>query len=52
MVRETLELDSSSKINVRNLNIWYGDHHAIVDCELQIRKNNVKYIRIKGNNEI
>ena len=41
MVRETLELDSSSKINVRGLNIWYDDHHAIIDADLQIRKNNV-----------
>ena len=41
MVRETLELDSSAKINVRGLNIWYDDHHAIIDNNLQIRKNNV-----------
>ena len=41
MVRETLELNSSSKINVRGLNIWYDDHHAIIDADLQIRKNNV-----------
>lgn len=41
MVRETLELDASAKVNVRGLNIWYGDHHAIIDCDLQIRKNNV-----------
>lgn len=39
--RETLTLDRSAKVNVRNLNIWYGDHHAIIDCNLQIRKNNV-----------
>ena len=39
--RETLELDSSAKINVRGLNIWYDDHHAIIDNDLQIRKNNV-----------
>lgn len=39
--RETLTLDRSAKVNVRNLNIWYGDHHAIIDCSLQIRKNNV-----------
>ena len=38
---DTLTLDSSSKINVRNLNIWYGDHHAIVDASMTIRKNNV-----------
>ena len=41
MVRDTLELDSSAKINVRGLNIWYGDHHAIIENNLQIRKNNV-----------
>jgi phosphate transport system ATP-binding protein len=41
MVRETLELNSSSKIDVRGLNIWYDDHHAIIDADLQIRKNNV-----------
>jgi len=39
MVRDTLTLDSSSKINVRGLNIWYDDHHAIIDADLQIRKN-------------
>jgi len=39
--RETLTLDSSAKVNIRNLNIWYGDSHAIIDCNLQIRKNNV-----------
>ena len=39
--RETLTLDGSSKVNIRNLNIWYGDHHAIIDCDLNIRKNNV-----------
>ena len=41
MVRDTLTLDSSAKINVRNLNIWYGDHHAIIDNSMTIRKNNV-----------
>ena len=41
MVRDTLTLDSSAKINVRGLNIWYDDHHAIIDNDLQIRKNNV-----------
>ena len=41
MVRETLSLDESAKIDVRNLNIWYGDHHAIIDADLSIRKNNV-----------
>lgn len=41
MVSETLTLSSSAKINVRNLNIWYGDHHAIIDADLDIRKNNV-----------
>ena len=41
MVRETLTLEESSKVNVRNLNIWYGDHHAIIDANLTIRKNNV-----------
>ena len=41
MVRETLELNSSAKINVRGLNIWYDDHHAIIDNDLQIRNNNV-----------
>ena len=39
--RETLTLDGSSKVNIRNLNIWYGDMHAIINCNLQIRKNNV-----------
>ena len=38
---DTLTLDSSSKINVRNMNIWYGDYHAIVDASMTIRKNNV-----------
>ena len=41
MVRETLTLTESTKINSRNLNIWYGDHHAIINADLQIRKNNV-----------
>ena len=41
MVRDTLTLDSSAKINVRNLNIWYGDHHAIIDNSMTIRKYNV-----------
>ena len=41
MVDGTLTLDSSAKMNVRNLNIWYGDNHAIVDADLTIRKNNV-----------
>ena len=41
MVDTTLTLDSSAKMNVRNLNIWYGDNHAIVDADLTIRKNNV-----------
>ena len=41
MVGDTLTLTESQKINVRNLNIWYGDHHAIIDADLQIRKNNV-----------
>ena len=41
MVGDTLTLTQSQKINVRNLNIWYGDHHAIIDADLQIRKNNV-----------
>ena len=41
MVRDTLTLDESAKINVRGLNIWYDDHHAIIDADLQIRKNNV-----------
>ena len=42
MVRETLTLSESAKINSRNLNIWYGDHHAIINADLQIRKNNQK----------
>ena len=41
MVDTTLALDSSAKMNVRKLNIWYGDNHAIVDADLTIRKNNV-----------
>ena len=41
MVRETLTLDESAKVNIRGLDIWYGDHHAIIDADLQIRKNNV-----------
>lgn len=41
MVDTTLTLDSSAKMNVRGLNIWYGDNHAIVDADLTIRKNNV-----------
>lgn len=41
MVRDTLTLDASAKISVRNLNIWYGDHHAIIDNSMTIRKNNV-----------
>jgi phosphate transport system ATP-binding protein len=41
MVRETLTLSESAKVNARNLNIWYGDHHAIINADLQIRKNNV-----------
>ena len=41
MVGDTLTLTEAQKINVRNLNIWYGDHHAIIDADLQIRKNNV-----------
>ena len=41
MVGDTLTLTKAQKINVRNLNIWYGDHHAIIDADLQIRKNNV-----------
>jgi len=41
MVDGTLTLESSAKMNVRNLNIWYGDNHAIVDADLTIRKNNV-----------
>ena len=41
MVRETLTLDTSAKVNIRGLDIWYGDHHAIIDADLQIRKNNV-----------
>tara|TARA_B100001778_G_scaffold109303_1_gene89446 strand:- start:1298 stop:2101 length:804 start_codon:yes stop_codon:yes gene_type:complete len=41
MQKETLTLDGSSKVNIRNLNIWYGDSHAIIDCNLKIRKNNV-----------
>ena len=39
MVRETLTLTESTKINSRNLNIWYGDHHEIINADLQIRKN-------------
>ena len=38
---DTLTLTESHKMNVRKLNIWYGDHHAIIDADLQIRKNNV-----------
>ena len=41
MVRDTLELNKSAKMNVRGLNIWYGDNHAIIDADLDIRKNNV-----------
>ena len=41
MVDTTLTLDSSAKMNVLGLNIWYGDNHAIVDADLTIRKNNV-----------
>jgi len=41
MVGDTLKLTEAQKINVRGLNIWYGDHHAIIDADLQIRKNNV-----------
>ena len=33
--------NSGSKVNIRNLNIWYGDSHAIIDSNLKIRKNNV-----------
>lgn len=39
--RNTLTLTKSQKIEVRNLNIWYGDAHAIKDASLKIRKNNV-----------
>ena len=39
MVRETLTLTESTKINSRNLNIWYGDHHAIINADLQIMIN-------------
>ena len=41
MVRDTLTLDASAKISVRNLNIWIRDHHAIIDNSMTIRKNNV-----------
>ena len=39
--RATLTLTKSQKIEVRDLNIWYDDFHAIKSANLKIRKNNV-----------
>jgi len=40
-VESKLELGSSAAIDIRNLNLWYEDFHALKDCNLTIRKNNV-----------
>lgn len=44
-VSEPIQLvDKNSVFNTKNFNLWYGDHHALKDINLDIKENDVTAI--------
>jgi len=44
MPDSTQKVEKSSVINTKNFNLWYGNHHALKDINLEMKENDVTAI--------